>query len=426
MNIFSEIIGLVKKADKIVDQQYQRLKKYIKHLLFPIYFFPIKLITYSIYYLFILVIKFLLSFARVIIDAFVFPFKSLKNLLKSLFIIAITIYMVASLFVILDYLRNQYGYYGKFLCTFGTNDRLKNSVVRIVGGYSEGSGFFISDNQVITNFHVIADEPSPKIILPDGRFVTPDKITGDSAADLALLTTVEKFPDLVMPLPDQYNILPDEPLLATGYPMGTEIAGKATILKGNFVDWRKSKRDVVSYIQTNISLVEGMSGGPLTDQCGNVTGVNTLGLAGLSMFISGDYVKRLAPKMTDSEITQIKVDPSQSPADAVEAFYTYLKTRRMEVGFELLSKEYLQKTNFEEWTTRFKDVLDVNIYQSKPYQNSKDTALVKFATKSWVDGEIDIHFYEGTWQTIEENGVFKMLKSKIVEVINPSYDWYYE
>ena len=93
--------------------------------------------------------------------------------------------MVASLFVIMDYLRTQYGYYGKFFCAYGTQEQLLKSVVRVVGGYSEGTGFFIAPNQVITNFHVIADEPSPKIIFPDGNFVTPVKIFGNKDVDLA-------------------------------------------------------------------------------------------------------------------------------------------------------------------------------------------------------------------------------------------------
>ena len=64
----------------------------------------------------------------------------------------------------MDYLRTNYGFYGKFLCSFGTKEKLQNSVVRVVGGYSEGTGFFITKDKVITNFHVIADEPTPKII----------------------------------------------------------------------------------------------------------------------------------------------------------------------------------------------------------------------------------------------------------------------
>lgn len=412
----------MKKVNKLL----QRLKAYFKRLLFPIYLFPTKLFTYSIYYLVKFVIKLIFALISLIFEIIVYPFKSLKHFLKSILIALAVLYMFVSLFVITDYLTKQYGWWGKYFCSVGVRDRLQNSVVRIVGGYSEGSGFFISDDQILTNFHVIADEPSPKIIFPDGKFVTPVKILGDKETDLAILFTENKYKDLVFPLPDRVAFYEDEPIIATGYPLGTDLSGKATMLRGNFIDFRKSKKAPVSYIQTNISLVQGMSGGPLTDQCGEVVGINTMSLAGLSLFITADQVKVLVPNFTDQGITRIAVDPSISPEEAVRAFYTYLKARRMEDGFKLLSKEYLKKTNFQEWTSRFKDVLDVDVFKSEKYEDTKDTAFVKFSTKNWVDGEAEIHYYEGAWETIKENGVYKMLKSKILEVENPSWDWFYE
>lgn len=403
-----------------------RLKAYFKKLLFPIYLFPIKLITYTAYYVVKFLIKFVIAIIKIIIDSIIYPFRSLKNFLKSLFIVGVTVYMVASLLVISDYLATQYGYIGKFLCSFGVKEKMLASVVRVVGGYSEGTGFFVAPDQVITNFHVIADEPSPKIIFPDGKFVTPVKILGNKDVDLAVLFTEKQYNNLVLPLPERISFRPDEPLIATGYALGTGLTGKATTLRGRFIDFRKSKEMPTAYIQSDISLVEGMSGGPLVDQCGSVVGINTMGLAGLSLFIDGSWAKAAIPGFTDQGITKINVDPSKSPEDAVYAFYTYLKARRMEDGFKLLSTEYLQKTNFEEWTNRFTDILDVEVIKTERYEKTKDTAFVKFLTKNWVDGEVEIHFYEGTWQTVLEDGVYKMRKSKILEVENPEWDWFYE
>lgn len=402
-----------------------RLKAYFKRLVLPIYLFPIKLVTYTAYYIVKFTIKFIIALIKIFLDTIVFPFKSLKNLLKSLFVVGIVVYMVASLFVIADYLRTQYGWYGKFFCSIGARDTIQKSVVRVVGGYSEGTGFFIAPDQVITNFHVIADEPSPKIIFPDGNFVTPNKIIGDKDEDMAVLFTDKKYPDMVLSLPERVVLQADEPLIAAGYPLGTDLTGNATLVKGRFVDFRKSKQMPVAYIQTDISLVKGMSGGPLLDQCGQVVGINTISLAGLSLFISGDWAKTGISKFTDQNITKIEVDPSVSPEKAVEAFYTYLKARRMQDGFNLLSTEYLKKTDYEEWTNRFTDILDVDIIHTEPYENTKDTVFVKFSTKNWNDGEVNYHYYEGTWQTIEENGVYKMLESKILEVENPGWDWFY-
>ncbi|MBI2008572.1 trypsin-like peptidase domain-containing protein [Candidatus Amesbacteria bacterium] len=402
------------------------LRAYFRRLLFPLYLFPVKLATYSAYYVVKFLIRLLLAFMGLVLDCLVYPFKSLKNLLKSIFIAGLFLYLMASLFVIADYLTNQYGYIGKFLCSFGVRDKMTGSVVRVVGGYSEGTGFFITPNQVLTNFHVIADEPSPKIIFPDGSFITPEKIAGDKNSDMAVLITSKDYPDVVLPLPDKVDLREDEPLISTGYAMGTDLVGRATAVRGNFIDFRKSKKDPVTYIQTNISLVSGMSGGPLADQCGNVVGINTMGLAGLSMFIDAGQAKAMIGNFTDQGIKRIAVDPSVSPEKAVEAFYTYLKARRMEDGFKLLSQKYLEKTNFEEWTSRFKDILDVNIFLSRRHENTKDTAFVKFGTKNWVDGEVEFHYYEGTWKTVKEDGVYKMLKSQILEVQNPAWDWYLE
>ncbi len=423
MDIFERLAGKIKSKFKNITS---RLKAYFKKLLFPIYLFPIKFITYTLYYLIKFLIKLILAIIGLIIDCIKYPFKSLKNFLKSIVYVVIIIYLFFSLVVIADYLRKQYGSFAKIFCGPATTDKLKKSVVRIEGSYMEGSGFFISENQVLTNFHVIAGEPSPKIILAEGTIVTPTKIIGDKNTDLALLFIDGKYPDFVYSLPEELGFYDNEPLISAGYALGTDMVGNATVVKGNFIDYRTSRKDPIGYVQTNMSLVPGMSGGPLVDQCGSLVGVNTMGVAGLSLFIGAQNISTLIPNFTDNDIAKIQVDPSKSPEDAVYAFYTYLKARRMEDGFNLLSTEYLQKTNFEEWTGRFTDILDVDIIKSERFENTKDTAFVKFSTKNWVDGEVEDHYYEGTWKTVLEDGVYKMLKSKIVEVDNPGWDWFYE
>src|SRR3989344_1346912 len=193
-----------------------RLKTYFKKLLFPIYLFPIKFLTYTLYYLVIFVFKLILAFFGLIIDCVVFPFKSLKNLLKSIFIIGVSLYLVASLFVIVDYLTKQYGYIGKFFCAFGAKQRVEQAVVRVVGGQSEGTGFYITPNRIITSFHVIDGEPSPKIILPDGKFISAEKIVGDKTMDLAVIS-VGATMTAPLYLPDEFIAYNDEPMLAVGY-----------------------------------------------------------------------------------------------------------------------------------------------------------------------------------------------------------------
>ena len=207
---------LSKKIKERYKNYRQRLYLYFKRLVIPIYLLPFKLLTYSTYYLIKFSVKFIFSLIALVVECVVFPFKSLKNLLKSLVVAGVGIYLLFTLLVSLDYFRTHYGYIGKYFCTFGVKENLFRSVVRIVGGYSEGSGFFIAPNRVLTSFHVIADEPSPKIIFTDGTFTTAVKILGDKRNDLAVLYTQDAYPDLVIGLPESVERVDEEPLLATG------------------------------------------------------------------------------------------------------------------------------------------------------------------------------------------------------------------
>ena len=399
---------------------------YIKRLLFPIYFFPIKLFTYSLYYLTLFLIKSIIKLIKLIWFCLRWPFKSWQNFFKFLFWGTIFTYFAFTEYRFLS-LVERYGGYNKFFCSeWLTTKKLQKSVVRVVGGYSEGSGFFVTQDEVLTNFHVIADEPSPKIIFPDGSFDTPLKITANPENDLAILHLYKTHPDKKYNFVSPQTLTTNEPLLSAGYPLGTDLTGETTIVKGNFTAIRNDPDYFADYVQTDINVVEGMSGGPLVDQCGDVVGINTLSLSGMSLFVSSDSIKLLWPNFSDQEITKIEVDPSLSPEDAVYAFYTYLKARQMQEGFNLLSLKYLEKTNFEEWTNRFTDILDVQIYLSETVTGSKDTVFVKFSTKNWNGSQAIYHYYEGTWQTVEEDGVYKMLKSNIKEIHEPSWDWFYD
>ena len=246
---FQPELWLVQAKAKIKNWQ-SRFIAYIKRLLFPLYLFPLKLVTYSTYYLAIFLIKLL-----------IWPFKSYANFFKTIFWGTIFTYFAFTEYRFLS-LVEHYGGYGKFFCSeWAVSRTLKRSVVRVVGGLSEGSGFFVSDNQILTNFHVIADEPSPKVVFPDGRFTTPYRITANKDNDLALLYLNETHPDKIFHWVSPQTLQINEPLLAAGYPLGTDLSGEVTINKGNFSAVRHASGFFSDYVQTSINLVQGMSGG---------------------------------------------------------------------------------------------------------------------------------------------------------------------
>ncbi|MBA3046828.1 serine protease [Patescibacteria group bacterium] len=365
------------------------------------------------------------AFKAALTYIFSYPFRSFKSFFKFLLAIILLAYLAVTGLVMNDYLMTHHSWYQKLYCKFDAQEKLKKSVVRIVGGYSEGSGFFIAPDQILTNFHVIDGEPSPKIIFPDGTFITPIKITGDQKADLAILYTDKNYFDFVFSLPNSLSFKPEEQLIAAGYPLGTDLTGDPTVIKGNYLDYRKSKKESVGYLQTDFGLVEGMSGGPLTDICGNVVGINTMSMSGQSLFIAADIANHLIDLFTDQSIAKIEVNPSLSPVEGVKAFYTYLKARSMSNGFNLLSSTYKKYTTLEEWTNRFNDIIDVDVISVEPYNKSKDTVYIKFGTKNWLLGEVEYYYYQGTWKTILEDGLYKLKQSNVEEIKNPDITWFY-
>jgi hypothetical protein len=415
------------KVSNKIKTAFKKLKSYIKRLLFPLYLFPVKLLTYSTYYLIKFLLKLIISIIKGIFNTIIYPFRSFKNLFKTFFWASIFLYFAFTEYRF-NILVDTYGGYNKFFCMdWSTERKLKQGVLRIVGGYGEGSGFLIGPNQVLTNFHVIDGEPSPKVIFPDGHFETPKRITAYKDADLAYLWLNDYYNELVFEFQDPLVLAQSEPLLSAGYPYGTSIMGEPTILKGNFITYRQQDNYPVSFLHTDIDLVEGMSGGPLVDQCGKVVGINTLSISGsMSYFVAGDSIRYANPQFTDEHVTKIEVHPEESPEQAVTAFYIYLKARRMQDGFNLLSKQYLEKTDYKEWTSRFPDIIDVDVIKTEPVEGKKDTVFIKFVTQNWVNNRVVVHYYEGTWQTVLEDGLYKMNQSKIIEVDEPEWDWFYE
>ena len=168
---------------------------------------------------------------------------------------------------------------------------IKPSVVLIGQGSSHGAGIiWRSDGIVITNRHVLRDD-RVDVILDDGR-----KLTGIVAArhperDLAIVKVAAS--DLpAAPLGNSNTVRPGHLVVAVGHPPGLRsaatfgvvvAAGQAATLEGPRTgDW----------LQTDVTLRPGNSGGPLLDAHGGVIGVNTMVSGRLSLSIPSSTVER--------------------------------------------------------------------------------------------------------------------------------------
>ena len=346
-------------------------------------------------------------------------------------IVAYTGYKVSILSDRIQRIENKLGGPGKIACTEKeTVEKVKRSVVRVVGGESEGSGFAIKKGGIIlTNFHVIEYEPSPKVILPDNTFETAQVIMADKDADLAVIKINKDLPVLRMARLD--GISPAEELLSIGYPLGGSMSGEAFVIRGSFSRFIKDKKNGVKYLATDMTLISGISGGPMVNIYGEVVGINTAGLVlgGMAIAISSDSVREKCREMSTAkdplkDVRKIVFEPNKNALEAVRAFYNYLKARRLEKAFDLLSDNFVKGYSFEQWAWGYRPLLDTTIVLIKPDKKITNRINIKLSTKDLVDDEIVYKYFEGYWDVRNVEGKWLLWKPRIREVMDPGRDWF--
>ncbi len=137
---------------------------------------------------------------------------------------------------------------------------------------SRGSGFFISNDRIITNRHVIEKSSRVEVHLIDGKkFAARGVLAIDGEGDLALLQ-VELPPGSAAPLP-LVSTAPQEgeSIVVVGNPFGLEGSVSNGIVS--------AVREIPGYgkiIQITAPISPGSSGSPVVNMRGQVIGVATL------------------------------------------------------------------------------------------------------------------------------------------------------
>jgi len=164
-----------------------------------------------------------------------------------------------------------------------------------------GSAFFISkDGYLLTNHHVIEDASKVTIMLNDRREIDATVVGSDARTDVALLKVKgSSFPELRTGNVDRLKV--GEPVLAIGSPFGFDYSASAGIVSAKMRNMMGETS--VPFIQTDVALNPGNSGGPLFNQNGEVVGVNsrifsgTGGYMGLSFSIPIDVAMDVAEQL---------------------------------------------------------------------------------------------------------------------------------
>ncbi len=162
-----------------------------------------------------------------------------------------------------------------------------------------GSGFILSaDGYVMTNAHVVDGADEIMVTLTDKREFKAKLIGADKRTDIAVVKIDAKSLPAVN-IGDSKKIKVGEWVVAIGSPFGLENTVTAGIVSAKGRD----TGDYTPFIQTDVAVNPGNSGGPLINMQGQVIGINsqiysrTGGFMGISFAIPIDEAIRVADQL---------------------------------------------------------------------------------------------------------------------------------
>jgi serine protease Do len=164
-----------------------------------------------------------------------------------------------------------------------------------------GSGFIVSaDGYILTNTHVVGNADEVTVRLTDRREFPAKVVGADERTDVAVIKiTATNLP--TVKLGDPSKIKPGQWVLAIGSPFGFENSATAGIISATS---RSLPSDnYVPFIQTDVAVNPGNSGGPLFNLAGEVIGINsqifsrTGGYMGVSFAIPIDVARNVEDQL---------------------------------------------------------------------------------------------------------------------------------
>ncbi|HEX8739266.1 MAG TPA: Do family serine endopeptidase [Casimicrobiaceae bacterium] len=172
---------------------------------------------------------------------------------------------------------------------------------RTVPMRGEGSGFIVSpDGYIVTNAHVVAGANQVTVKLTDRREFTAKVVGSDKRTDIALLKIDAKnLPALDLSNPP--GVKPGEWVIAIGSPFGFDNSVSAGIVSG--IHRALPGGQMTPFIQTDVAVNPGNSGGPLLNTEGQVVGVNSQiysrsgGFMGISFAIPARVAENVAQQL---------------------------------------------------------------------------------------------------------------------------------
>lgn len=180
----------------------------------------------------------------------------------------------------------------------GIIEQSLQSVVSVGTDISQGSGFIISeDGLVVTNAHVLSGARYAKVLTYSREIKNAKLIGYNLDMDVAVLKIQGNFAALDFGNSD--NVKVGEKVIAVGNPLGLSFSVTEGIVSATH---RIGPNNLPTYIQTDVPLNPGNSGGPLIDKQGKVIGITNFKIGGyesIGFALESNYIVNTVNEITN-------------------------------------------------------------------------------------------------------------------------------
>ncbi len=175
-----------------------------------------------------------------------------------------------------------------------------------------------ADGIIVTAHHVVERDDNINLGLSDGRTVAAKLVGRDPSTDLAVLRA-EASGLTTVTQASLENLRVGHLVLALGRP-GQQVLSTLGIVSALGENWRSPAGGHMDrFLQTDVTMYPGFSGGPLVDMAGQVAGLNTSGIRGINLTIPVPTLRRVVEALlTHGRVRQgylgVGVQPVRLPA----------------------------------------------------------------------------------------------------------------
>ncbi len=210
-----------------------------------------------------------------------------------------------------------------------TTEETVNTVMGPMAVRGSGSGFIVTeDGYIVSNAHVVGNRGNQvNVLFTDGHEMQGQVVWSDKTLDLGLVKVEDKnLPAIALGDSDNINI--GEIAVAIGNPLGLDFqrsvtAGVISGLNRNIGEVQGNYMD--GLIQTDASINQGNSGGPLINKRGEVVGINSVKITsgeGLGFAIPINTVKPILEQVIETgDYQSVNLGISGSSVAAVEQYF---------------------------------------------------------------------------------------------------------